>query len=71
MSMIKNLRYVQTNGIKKFLKNEQEKWKCPACGVIICVHNKTCYDCRQIQKKSCTSRSNQNYDKWKLRKSYS
>jgi uncharacterized OB-fold protein len=52
MSMIKNLRYVQTNGIKKFLKNEQEKWKCPACGGIICVHNKTCYDCRQTQKKS-------------------
>jgi hypothetical protein len=51
MSMIENLRYIQTYGIKKFLKNEQEKWKCPACGGTICVHNKTCYACRQTQKK--------------------
>jgi len=47
MSMIENLRYVQINGIRKFLKKEQERWKCPTCGGTIYVHNKTCYACRQ------------------------
>jgi len=45
--MIKNLEYIQTNGIEQFLKNEKERWKCPACGVVIFVHNKTCYTCKQ------------------------
>lgn len=45
MSMIENLRQVQAYGIKQFLKNEQERWKCPVCGGIVCVNNKTCYTC--------------------------
>jgi hypothetical protein len=48
MSMIENLRHIQTQGIDRFLKNEQERWKCPICGGIICVHNKKCYTCNQI-----------------------
>ncbi len=48
MSLIENLHQIQTQGIQQFLKNEQEKWKCPNCGGIVCVHNKTCYTCRQI-----------------------
>ena len=47
MSMIENLNYIKANGIKRFLKNEQERWKCPGCGGIICVHNRTCYKCNQ------------------------
>jgi hypothetical protein len=47
MSMIENLRYIQTHGIEQFLRNEQERWKCATCGGIICVHNKTCYTCNQ------------------------
>jgi hypothetical protein len=50
MSMIENLRNIQTNGINEFLKSEQERWKCPTCGGIICVHSKTCYACGQTQK---------------------
>ena len=45
MSMIENLKHIQKNGIKKFLENEQERWKCPTCEGVICVHNKTCYNC--------------------------
>ena len=45
MSMIENLKYVQANGIEKFLKNEERRWKCLNCGGTICVHNRTCYDC--------------------------
>ncbi len=47
MSMIENLEYIQINGIKQFLKHEEERWKCPACGGIICIHNKTCYFCNR------------------------
>lgn len=47
MSMIENLRNIQTHGIEQFLKNEQERWKCSTCGGIIWVHNKTCYTCNQ------------------------
>jgi hypothetical protein len=47
MSMIENLRRIQSQGMGQFLKNERERWKCPACGGIICVHNKKCYTCNQ------------------------
>jgi hypothetical protein len=47
MSMIENLRYIQTEGIDQFLKNDQEIWKCSICGGTICVHNKKCYTCNQ------------------------
>jgi len=47
MSMIENLRYIQTQGIEQFLKNEQERWTCATCGGVICVHNETCYTCSQ------------------------
>ena len=49
MSVIENLRYIQTNGIKQFLKNEEERWKCPTCNGVICVHNKTCYTCGYME----------------------
>ncbi|UCE57305.1 MAG: hypothetical protein JSW19_02770 [Candidatus Bathyarchaeota archaeon] len=45
MSLIENLRYIQKNGIEEFLRNEQERWKCPNCGGVVYVHNKKCYTC--------------------------
>jgi hypothetical protein len=49
MSMIENLTNIQVNGIRRFLKEEREKWKCPNCGGIVCVHNRKCYTCNQIR----------------------
>jgi len=45
MSMIENLEYIKKNGIGKFIENEVERWKCPKCGGVICVHNGKCYTC--------------------------
>jgi len=45
MSMIENLKYIEKNGIDKFVKKEKERWKCPNCGDLICVHDKRCYNC--------------------------
>ena len=45
MSMIDNLEYIKQNGMEKFLKKQQDKYKCPKCGGVICVHNDICYNC--------------------------
>jgi hypothetical protein len=45
MSMIENLASIQKDGISQFLKKEDERWKCPICGGVICVHNRMCYAC--------------------------
>jgi hypothetical protein len=45
MSMIENLEYIEKNGILQFLTREQEKWKCPQCGEVICCHNGICFGC--------------------------
>lgn len=45
MSMIENLTYIKEHGIDKFLKKEEEKWRCPECGGTICCHNGICYRC--------------------------
>jgi len=45
MSMIENLEFIKENGIKLFLRQQEEKYKCPECGGVICVHNNKCYNC--------------------------
>ena len=44
-SFIENLEYIRDNGIGQFLAKQEEKWKCPECGGVICCHNGICYDC--------------------------
>ena len=44
-STIDNLKYIKENGMEKFLKKQEKKYKCPKCGGIICVHNGKCYSC--------------------------
>ncbi len=48
-SLVENLRYIQEYGIKEFLKLEKQRWKCPVCGEMICVHDKKCYHCKTNQ----------------------
>jgi predicted RNA-binding Zn-ribbon protein involved in translation (DUF1610 family) len=45
MSMIDNLKNIREFGIRVFIKNEKEKWACPECGEIICVHKENCIFC--------------------------
>jgi len=45
MSMIENLNFIKEKGIERFLEQQKEKYTCPKCGGIICVHNKKCYSC--------------------------
>ena len=45
MSMIENLTYIKEQGMQKFLKKEEMKWKCLECSGVICCHNGICYSC--------------------------
>ena len=45
MSMIDNLENIRKFGIRHFIRNEKQKWTCPECGGIICVHKENCIFC--------------------------
>jgi hypothetical protein len=45
MSMIDNLKVINEFGIRHFIRNEKEKWNCPECGEMICVHRPACISC--------------------------
>ena len=44
-STIENLEYIKEKGMKEFLKKQEEKYTCPNCRGIICVHTRRCYSC--------------------------
>ena len=46
MSMIENLNNLQSIGIESFLRSERERWRCPLCGGVICVHKGYCLTCK-------------------------
>ncbi len=45
MSMMDNLKMIDDLGIRHFIKNQKEKWTCPKCGEMICVHRPVCLSC--------------------------
>ena len=45
MSMIDNLEHIKKYGIKHFMSNEKERWTCPECRQLICVHKPQCLSC--------------------------
>ena len=51
-STVANLEYIRDKGMKMFLKEQEERYKCQNCGVVICVHNGKCYSCGTLIKKN-------------------
>jgi hypothetical protein len=47
MSMIENLAHIQKLGIRQFVRDEVEKWTCPGCGGLLCVHKPECPTCQR------------------------
>ena len=45
MSMIENLNMINEFGIRHFIRYEKERWICPECGEMICVHKTECLYC--------------------------
>lgn len=50
MSMIENLQNIKENGIRKFVKSEQKRWKCKKCKGIVSVHRDKCMVCDSALK---------------------
>ena len=50
MSMIENLVNIKKVGIRQFIKSEKEKWACPECGEMICVHEPQCLFCKHKRR---------------------
>jgi hypothetical protein len=45
MSLLENLASIKKKGMETFLRAEEEKWRCPTCGSVICCHNGLCFQC--------------------------
>ena len=46
MSMIQNLCAVRDGGMEAFLRDQEETWRCKACGeALLCCHNGLCLRC--------------------------
>jgi len=50
MSMVENLKLVKATGMAEFLKSQAEKYTCPSCGDVVCVHDAKCYSCGYKRK---------------------
>ncbi len=50
MSMVENLKLLKEKGMDELLKNQSEKFTCPSCGDVICVHDAKCFSCGYKQK---------------------
>lgn len=46
VSLVENFVHIKSKGMEDFLRSEREKWSCPACGGVICVHTRRCYACK-------------------------
>lgn len=49
MSMLENLEFIKTNGINKFIKQQDEKYKCDKCGKLRTVHQEYCIHCSNVK----------------------
>ncbi len=45
VDLLDNLLRMKKVGVKEWLKEQEDKWRCPVCEGNICVHDKECYDC--------------------------
>lgn len=46
MSMLENLEYIRQQGINSFIDAEEQRWTCPTCQQILCVHRPNCLTCK-------------------------
>ncbi len=44
-SLLENLKMIESEGIRHFIRKEKEKWTCPQCGELLCMHKPSCQAC--------------------------
>ncbi len=45
LSVIENLEDIKQFGIRHFVRNEKDRWACPKCAELLCVHKGHCLSC--------------------------
>jgi len=53
MSMLDNLETIEKLGIRWFVRDQKEKWTCPGCGELLCVHRQECLICGDKRENDC------------------
>lgn len=48
MSMLENLKAIREEGLSAFVEAQRERWTCPECGGVQCVHTAECIYCGHI-----------------------
>ena len=48
MSMVENLHAIREDGLEPFVESERERWTCPECGGVQCVHTAKCIYCDYV-----------------------
>lgn len=48
MSMLENLQSIHEAGLEAFVERERERWVCPKCGGLPCVHVPECVYCGHV-----------------------
>jgi len=49
LSIIENLESIRELGLREFIAREKDRWKCPECGGVVCVHRKNCIYCGRVR----------------------
>jgi hypothetical protein len=44
-NLLQNLDSARTDGLAAFIEAARQKWTCPACGQLLCVHTEKCLQC--------------------------
>ncbi len=52
MSMLENLASIRELGLERFVAAERERWRCPECGGVVCVHRERCLHCGHVRSLS-------------------
>jgi hypothetical protein len=47
VSLMENLRRIEALGPERWLEEQRDRWRCPACSGNVCVMDGECYDCRR------------------------
>jgi hypothetical protein len=44
-SVLENLAFIRANGLTSFVALENNRWICPNCGQMLCMHKPVCLNC--------------------------
>ncbi len=52
MSMLDNLQEIKEEGMDTFLSRQGERYTCPSCHALLCVHRPQCLSCGHVRERA-------------------